>query len=221
MPHDTDGPICKCGCGEGLPKGSPRQFKRGHAKLYNQRLAAEIAKGNPNPEEGAIAPPPMDDAFEGLSTSWDGIKNPFENMADQFPDDPNPDESARDQKAATVTPINPNVTVVTKQVAQDVQGKLAFLLSMPTAMLMPLDPICFGTVQENIPQVTAALVPLICQSPDMVKFFTKGSGFILWLNLGVAMWPVIQVVIAHHLTKSIGQGENGQPKAKDYSQYAA
>jgi hypothetical protein len=222
MPHDTNGLPCKCGCGENLPSGSPRQFKRGHRADYERRVAAEMAKGNVNAREDAIAAPPAPEVFAGLSDTWDGIKDPFQEAAANLPDDPGPDESARDDRSGTVKPLEGQI-VVTKQVAEDIQGKLAFLMSMPTAMLMPLDPVCFPIMQDNIPRITAALVPLICQSPDMVKFFTKSGGFIMWLNLGVALWPVIQVIIAHHLTKSISLDENGKvsQNTRDFTQYAA
>lgn len=220
MPHDSNGDLCQCGCGDRLPIGSRRRFKRGHAKVYAAQQAAVITEELKREDPSYIPPAPTDEAFSGLSTDWDTLKSPFENMAEQFPDDPGPDETARASVTDKIPPLDGQI-IVTKQIAEDIQGKLAFLLSMPTAMLAPLDPVCMPVIQQNIPQVTAALVPIICQSPDMVKFFTKGAGFILWLNLGVAMWPIIQVIIAHHLSKSITLDANtGQTiPTKDFTQY--
>jgi hypothetical protein len=223
MPHDTNGPTCECGCGEGLPIGSTRRFKRGHRQRYENQRAREIT-AELRAENNEPAIPPAGDAFDGLSTNWEGIKDPFESLADTLPDDPDPDETARDEKSTPGTPqiITPEGQIlVTKKVAQDIQGKIAFLLSMPAAMLTPLDPICFPALQERVPEISARLTPIICQSPDMVTFFCKGTGFILWLSLAVSVWPVVQVIIAHHLTKSIGHDEHGQPVKKDFSQYAA
>lgn len=219
--------LCKCGCGEALPanygNGQQRQFLRGHRKNWAKARANAIVneKREKEGKEPLEFAPPQADAFSELGSNWDSIKDPFQSLADSLPDDPSPDQEAREQSqgAQIITPTGQ--IVVTKQVANDIQGKLAFLLSMPSAMLMPLDPICFGALQDRIPAMSASLTPLICQSPDMVKFFTKESGFILWLSFLATAWPVIQTVIAHHLTKSITLDDKGNVKKVDHSQYAA
>lgn len=221
MPHDTNGPPCQCGCGENLPEGSPRRFKRGHAKAHNRKVAQQILKEERAKEnqDSPPAPPPTADAFADLGNSWEGIQDPFANLGAELPDDPEPDAQQR-EAASGDRIIQPDGTIlVTKQVARDIQGKLAFLMSMPASMLMPLDPICMRVVLDQTPEISARLTPIICQSQDMVQFFTRSSGFIMWISLGSAVWPVIQVVIAHHLTKSIGHDKEGNKIEKDYSGY--
>jgi hypothetical protein len=227
--------FCECGCGQELSAGAKTRYKRGHKKEANHKLAKEFTaslRGEPTVVEPNQLPKTSD--FDGLATSWDALEqqhpDPFAELLGRLPDDPEPDQKERD-KASGI--ISPNGTpIVTKQVAQDIQGKLAFLLSMPASMLQTVDPICFPVLLERTPQISAALTPIICQSPDMVKFFTKGSGFILWLNLAVTLWPVIQTILAHHVVKSVGHKEELDPKTgemkkvkvnvpPDYSQYAA
>lgn len=223
MPHDTNGPLCKCGCGEGLPTGSSRAYKRGHAKAHQQSLAKGYVRSL-RQEEAKPFQPPSEEIFNDLGTSWDTIPNPFETMSESLPDDPEPDTIARDNTSSKIIHPEASNIVVTKAVARDIQGKVAFLLSMPASMLQPIDPVCFPVLLEQTPEISAKLTPIICQSPDMVKFFTKGAGFILWLNLAVSVWPVVQVVIAHHLSKRQETDANGNPiphPVHDYSKYTA
>ena len=89
--------------------------------------------------------------------------------------------------------------------------------------IMVKDPICGMALQQNADAIVPKLVPMICKSPELVKWFTKGGGYMAWFELAMVCWPVIQVVISHHLTHSIGH-ENGQavPNATvTYDQYQA
>jgi hypothetical protein len=91
--------------------------------------------------------------------------------------------------------------------------------------IMVKDPICGSALIDNTEKIVPKLVPFICKSPDLVKWFTKGGGYMAWFELAMVCWPVIQVVISHHLTHSIGDpSHNGQgvPNATvTYDQYRA
>lgn len=208
-------PLCKCGCGNELPSGSKLKYIRGHRQAARKQDAADYVQELKKSE--GIQEPIPEDTFSELGKDWESIKNPFETLRDSLPDDPEPDFAKRDSASSIIQPDG--TPVVTKKVAADIQGKVAFLLSMPASMLATVDPICFPVLLEQTPEISAKLTPIICQSPDMVKFFTKGSGFILWLNLAVSVWPVIQVIIAHHITQSVGMGHDGKPVQKDNTVY--
>jgi hypothetical protein len=217
MPHDTFGPKCQCGCGEGLPTGSVRKFKRGHAKRFNAAVAdAYLAQGEPgfDPTIGInLASPKSDNSPADPAGIPSG--NPFENLAGSTPDDPDavhPETGGTDD--------TPDIDVP-KNVQQDIEGKLSFLLGMSASMMVSVDPICANVFLQQLPSITKAMLPLICQSPDMVAFFTKKGGFILWLNLAAACWPVIQTIFAHHITKKIELGERGEIKERDMSAFRA
>jgi hypothetical protein len=181
-------PICQCGCGESLPEGSTRQYKRGHKDRID----------NPVPEDGFTEVDPG----EALLT--------LEDMANQVPDDPEP---------ADVPEYKPKVTIkVTAAVRRDVEGMLAFSFGMSGQMWSMIDPICGGKMLDMGPVLAKKYTPIVCQSPSAVKFLTKSGKWALYMDAAVATWPLVQVVIAHHLARSVSVGANGQgsPAPNEY-----
>lgn len=225
MPDTNAGNLCKCGCGQRLPLYSKREWKNGHKKAFNKAVNREYvntirtergdeAKPNPtlNTDNVTVNPGTTNPTVEG-----GGKNEEFPSWTDSIPNDPDPDLSFREGKDE---PKSDPPLVVTKAIQQDIHGKLTFLLGMSSSMMVTMDPLCVGEFQKHLPNITAKMVPIICQSPDMVKFFTKSGGFILWLDLATACWPVVQIIIAHHVTKSL-KVENGEVLERDMSQYKA
>lgn len=164
------GPECACGCGDHLPEGSTREYKRGHKNK----------------------------AFDSLNV----IENDFaenrtftlDDAAGSVDRDPEPDETEGAPRAEA--PIR-----ITKAVRKDVEGKVAFLMTMMGTMWQAADPIC-GTVWLNqTPELAEKLAPILCQSPDLVKWFRKGAGYMLYMDLAMAFLPVIQVIYSHHIVR--------------------
>ncbi len=221
MPHDTLGPPCHCGCGEGLPYGSTRKFKRGHAKRFNNQLAdaylAQFPQTDPTRGINLALPPDQQDGNVNTPYTPDPLAQAraYEELASQITDDPPADHPDSESESTPAFEVSKNVV-------KDIEGKVTFLLGMSSAMLASADPICVTVFQRNIPDISKAIVPLICQSPDMVTFFTKKGGFLLWINLGAACWPVIQTIIAHHLTKKLEiDPATGRIQERDVNQYRA
>jgi len=163
---------CACGCGELLPEGSNRQYKRGHKNRVTE----------PGPEPISIAPDNPEDESE-VYTLEDAINN--------TPPDPEPKEQP-EYKAKS--PIR-----ITAAVRRDVEGKLAFVLMMTGQGIAMPDPVCGMALLENSDNIAKKLTPIICQSPDLVKWFTRSGRYMLWVDLLMAMWPVLQVVYMHHI----------------------
>ena len=92
---------------------------------------------------------------------------------------------------------------VNRQVISDIEGKLTLLLTGPALMWQTVDPLCGGAFADNLDNIVKKAVPLICQSPDAVRWFTKGTTFLLWLDLVWALQPVAQAVYAHHVAASV------------------
>jgi hypothetical protein len=182
---DTEtGPVCGCGCGESLPVNSTRQFKRGH----KDRLA--------NPETGFIETS-LDDSAEPLAPLS------LEDAALVTPDDPEPKEpeGARVKSTMRITP----------SIRRDVEGKLAFAMGLGGQFWIMADPMCGSVFVDNADNIAKKLTPIICQSPDVVKWLTKSSSFILYVDLFMAFWPVLQMMFAHHVAKSVAlESANGQ-----------
>jgi hypothetical protein len=82
-----------------------------------------------------------------------------------------------------------------------------------TAMLWSTkDETCATALSDNGDKIAAKFVPIICKSPEMVKWFTKGGNYTAWLDLVMALFPVAQVVMAHHVTHSIStENQTGKP----------
>ena len=99
-------------------------------------------------------------------------------------------------------PVAPPVKV-TKAVVSDIEGKLTLLLTGPAVFWQMADPLCGGAFADNLENIVRKAVPLIAQSPDAVRWFTKGTTFLLWLDLVWALQPVAQAVYAHHIAATV------------------
>lgn len=181
------GPECACGCGETLPSGSSRQFKRGH-------------KTSPASHPRTDSP---DFANDGVYGSHEGIS--LDDAADSTPNDPDP----ADYKESKIT------VRITKAVREDIAGKLGMMFGFMSMGLTIRDPICGKAIGDNADTIIPKLVPIICKSPDMVRWFTsKNSGYLIWFELIMVLWPVFQVVIAHHITHTIGTPKGAGPDGR-------
>lgn len=116
---------------------------------------------------------------------------------------------------------------VTPKVIGDIEGKLAFWLGLTAEPWAVADPYCGGVYAGQVPDIAKKLAPIICQSPDLVRWFGKSSTFILWTELGIAVRPVATAVIKHHVTKTIKLDEKGKAEivpaggGVDFSAYAS
>ena len=110
---------------------------------------------------------------------------------------------------------------VTASVRTDIGAKISFALEIPGRIWQARDPTCGGTFVEQRPAIADALTEIVCQSPDLVAWFSGSGGqFMLWLNLAAACWPVGTMVMAHHVYHTLDElPENAQQA--DYTQYAA
>ena len=75
------------------------------------------------------------------------------------------------------------------------------------------------------PNASAAFTDIVLQSPDLIAWFTgPAAGFMVFLNLFMAVLPVLQVIYAHHVSHGIKDAEdyaNARGAAVDRDQYAA
>ena len=111
---------------------------------------------------------------------------------------------------------------VTAGVRNDINAKISFALEIPGRVWQARDPVCGSAFVEQRPAISDALTEIVCQSADLIAWFTGSGGqFMLWLNLAAACWPVATIVMAHHVYHTIEPGQEGEALAPDYGSYAA
>lgn len=110
---------------------------------------------------------------------------------------------------------------VTVGVRTDINAKISFALEIPGRVWQARDPTCGGTFVEQRPQIADALTEIVCQSSDLVAWFSGSGGqFMLYLNLAAACWPVATVVMAHHVYHTI-EAQAPDAQQPDWQDYAA
>jgi hypothetical protein len=107
---------------------------------------------------------------------------------------------------------------VSAAVKRDVQAKLAMMSKMATGLWKARDPLCGQVAEEAIPDVSEALADILCDSPDIVAWFTSGGNYMKWLNLLMALQPVLGAVAAHHIMHTVTLEEE---PPQDWAGYAA
>lgn len=116
---------------------------------------------------------------------------------------------------------------ITPKVIGDIEGKLAFWLGLTAEPWAVADPYCGKAYADQVPEIARRLAPIICQSPDLVRWFSKSSTFILWTELGIAVRPVATAVVKHHVTKTVKLDDKGKEVVVpagggvDFSAYAS
>jgi hypothetical protein len=200
------GPLCNCGCGERLPEGSMRKYKRGHRARVNKALSDEIDRRIANEQfDGYNMPPdpigPPSYAFqhESVNVGLDGSFT-LEDAYNNSEDDPDRDIWAD---------IDPTKELPEKAL-KDIEGKIAFIFGSMAGMLNVVDPVCGGAMVAQTPAIARSLTPIICQSPGIVKWFSKTSNVMLYFNLSMAAWPILLTIWNHHL---VNHEESDQPNA--------
>lgn len=180
MDRPITGPECQCGCGEFLPYNSTRRYKRGHKPYDENNRGGRPANSGPTLAE--VSDP---------DTNWLTLVD----AASETPNDPEP-AGQEDNRKPTIR--------VTKRIRDDIEGKVAMMLMMTSMLLQTKDPICGKALEDNGPNIAQKFVPIICKSPELVRWFTKGGNYTAWLDLCMALWPVLTVVFSHHVSHSVG-----------------
>lgn len=117
----------------------------------------------------------------------------------------------------------------TVSVRRDIRGKLAMFLGIIGTGWASRDDHCGGTFLDSIadqktesgdaPGIATALTDIICDSPDMVAWFTSSGSYMKWLTLATAVQPVLTTIFAHHVTHSIV--DDSDDENADWTRYGA
>lgn len=141
-------------------------------------------------------------AFEDApSELWD---------AAQVPDDPEP--APAQDKAPEDKPVR-----ITKAVRADIEGKVAWMLTVSASAWAMTDPRCAGVLADTSPDVAAKLTPVICQSQAAVKWFRQATSVTMWMDLLIALTPLASAVHAHHLARPAEPAADPHAPAAEYT----
>jgi hypothetical protein len=131
-------------------------------------------------------------------------------------------------RAGKIPPPRQRRPKITADTRKDIRGKVGLLLTLPAMMIQRRDEACGTVLVGQVPEISDALVELICDSPDLVAFFTGGQGrYMKYLALATALEPVATVAWQHHVVKRIPQGGgpdqgwDGDTVPPDMSRYHA
>ena len=206
---------CACGCGT-LVAGT---WARGHASRGRARpavdplpapeiedeledvgeLEPEAALGPAVPPPGPGSPPgdrPAPAAVDPRPRVRDRLRAAAGLLAAAGEDDrepvlpPDPEPAHLGPGPADSSPRRGRPGRVTVVMRKDIEAKAGLMLEIPGRVWAVRDPYCGAAFVQQLPAIRAAVVDLICQSPDLVEWFCgTGGGFILWLNLAAACQP--------------------------------
>jgi hypothetical protein len=201
---------CACGCGTPVTN----KWARGHAARGEGGYAAS----------GAI-PPPDDPWWEedsGGPHEDIGVIDPAQEPGPSQPDPPPAHGRKQWRKETRTAAARPAAAVrVTAGVRKDVNAKLSILLGVPGSVWQARDPLCGGTFMEELPNISAAFANFVCESPDLLEWFTgQGGRFMLVLDILASLMPIGTVVMAHHVYHSVEIGAPDEDQA-DAPRYAA
>lgn len=135
--------------------------------------------------------------------------------------EPDPDPGFEDEGESLASKVAGKVrgaakpVRVTAALRKDVQAKTALLLAMGAGAWQMRDEHCGSVMLESVPEVSKSLADIFCDSPEIVRWFSAGTGYLKWLNLAAALQPVAGAVWGHHVTHSIATED------ADWSAYAA
>jgi hypothetical protein len=201
------GRVCACGCG--TPVSDTATWVRGH-----------VARGRGGYQGPTLLPPPDDPAYDDIGelepdepaipvSNGDAPPAPSPGPpledAGPVPPDPEPAHAKRGWKRQQDR-SKPKPSRITAGIRGDIDAKVRFALQVPGAIWQARDPLCGGTFVEQIPDTAEAFTDIICDSADLVAFFTgPGGNFMKALKVGAALMPVAQVVMAHHVYHSVSE----------------
>jgi hypothetical protein len=202
------------------------RFKRGHASRVRNRPRPLTAEEIDNADDGEVIDLGMieiPDIIESVPAANPGTgQEAGEAAGAPEPDEP-PAHAAKDWRKPPAPKARGRAVRVTATIRADITAKISMPLEIGGRIWAVRDPLCGGVFVQQRPDIADALADIICDSADLVAFFTgPGGAFMKYLNLGAALWPVLEVVAAHHVYHTVRLEDAAQaPQQPDMTGYAA
>lgn len=170
------------------------------------------------------------DSADGLSDLLESATPEAAEEGQDYAPDPEPHfgTSFEDRVFGDKTADKPDGRRVTVATRKDIRGKVTMLLAIAGVTWSARDPQCGGALLACAPDretpdgvavgIATAITDLICDSPDLVKFFTSSGRYMKWLTLAMSVQPVLQMVFGHHVSHTVADDVESE---QDWSQYGA
>ncbi len=221
--------LCACGCGETVvasraPEGQPA-WKRGH-KL---RTTGGKMTALPGPDDdlddidaGEALPDPRDAEWARDEAEYQAglAADDVPDWLASAPDSPPEPEITADKPPGRISEPRSSrrgsgkpKTRITATLKKDVEAKIRFVL-MPAGQAWAIrDQPCGQTFVQQEPEISSALAEIVCDSPDLLNWFTgPAGGFMKYFRLLMAVQPVAVMVWMHHMAHAqIVAGDPTQP----------
>ena len=138
-------------------------------------------------------------------------------------DDEGPGHARKDWRKQQPKPRTPGRTLrITAGVRADINAKISMPLEISGHIWAARDPLCGGRFLDQREAIADAFTDIVCDSADLVAFFTgPGGAFMKYLNLGAALWPVAEMVAAHHVYHTVALEGAQEPSGAAEARYAA
>ena len=210
---------CACGCGE-LVTG---KYKRGHWARAAKNGRGLLPGPDATDEELGewVDVPDMDDAPEPpADDAADGPEGEPETRRETIPPRLGSRGAGKPSRAAQGRAGAPKrVTAATER---DINAKIRMFTFPLAKVAKNRDPWCGGVFEQQEPDIAAALTAIVCQSPDLVNFFTGAGGrYMVYFELFMACLPVGVAVYGHHWSPKRPPEDGTLPPQFDARQYAA
>jgi len=225
---------CRCGCGELAAPG--RQWKRGHASRGEGGYSGSAMSPLPGPgafaEDAGIID--VDADVPGGSPASGDLRpggapgpaaehpiSPAAGLPPPAPDEPPLHATRNWHNKSGGKQSKGRPPKITGAVRADIDAKISLFLEVPGRVWQARDPLCGGVFVAQRPEISASLTSIVCQSADLVAWFTgTGGNFMLALDLMASLWPVVTCAMAHHVYHTIDAEDEDQAAAAE-ARYAA
>jgi hypothetical protein len=122
--------------------------------------------------------------------------------------DPAPKRSRKAPKAEA-----PKVTAAAKREARET---LEALVELPVTLWARRDPTCAAVAAEQQGEIVDAFMALVVKRPAWLAALTDLGNSGDWIRMIKALYPVVMVVIAHHVSRTIGDQEGAEDDLSGY-----
>lgn len=130
-----------------------------------------------------------------------------------LPPDPAPLRREKGRRKAPSADA-PKVTSAMKREARDT---LEAMVELPIALWQHRDPTCASVAAEQQTEIVDSLLAIIVKRPAWLAVLTDLGTSGDWLRMLKALYPVLMIVLAHHVSKTAGD----PAEEDDLSQFRA